>query len=193
MNDRSVFLTKFEVAERQLNQAIRLFFEEGDSVSIHTLAEAASQILYDLRSKTGATSFLRDSDWIREDHKKEWLAILSKSRNFFKHADRDADQTHEFNEAFNHFSLIDAVSMYMHSKHAWTPETALFMGWLSVVHPNLVKENSDLAIISKRFREGPNPVQLDQPEHLARCLKLFRSGAVTIPGISLKLGLPEGS
>ena len=193
MHDDSIFLTKFEVAERQLNQAIRLFFEQGDPVSIHTLVEAASQILYDIRPLTGAISFLRDSDWIREEHKKDWLAILFKSRNFFKHADRDADQTHEFKEVFNHFALMDAVSMYMQSKHAWTPETALFMGWLSAAHPNLVKEDSDLAVISRRFREGPNPLPLDQFEHLATCLKHFRSGAVTIPGITLKLGLPEGT
>ena len=42
-----IVLTKFEVAERQLLQAINMFFREDDPVSIQTLAEAANQVLHD--------------------------------------------------------------------------------------------------------------------------------------------------
>jgi hypothetical protein len=69
-----MLLSKFDVAERQLLQAIRMFFGEEDPVSIHTLAEAAAQVLNDIGEKYGARSFLRDSDIIREDKRKEWLA-----------------------------------------------------------------------------------------------------------------------
>ncbi|MCI0917470.1 hypothetical protein JNA64_09870 [Pseudomonas stutzeri] len=59
-------LTKFDAAERQLLQAIRLFFREEDAISIHTLPEAASQILYDIGKETGIKSMFRDSDRIRK-------------------------------------------------------------------------------------------------------------------------------
>jgi hypothetical protein len=72
--EKSMLLSKFDVAERQLLQAIRMFFGEEDPVSIHTLAEAAAQVLNDIGEKYGARSFLRDSDIIREDKRKEWLA-----------------------------------------------------------------------------------------------------------------------
>ena len=35
MTEDIIKLTKFDVAERQLNQAIALFFGRGDAVSIH--------------------------------------------------------------------------------------------------------------------------------------------------------------
>ena len=79
-----MLLSKFDVAERQLNQAIHLFFENGDPVSVHTLSEAAAQVLYDIRHKFGAESKIRDSDIIKPEFKKEWLASLFSSRNFFK-------------------------------------------------------------------------------------------------------------
>ena len=41
-DDQPLLLSKFDVAERQLLQAIRLFFKEEDEVSIHTLSEAAA-------------------------------------------------------------------------------------------------------------------------------------------------------
>ena len=41
-------ITKLEAAERQLAQAIRLFFGQGDEIAIHTLASTAYQILSDM-------------------------------------------------------------------------------------------------------------------------------------------------
>ena len=41
-------LTRLEAAERQLRQAIRLFFGGGDEVSVHTLTGAACRVLRDL-------------------------------------------------------------------------------------------------------------------------------------------------
>ncbi|WP_065935085.1 hypothetical protein [Pseudomonas sp. 28 E 9] len=76
-------LTKFDVAERQLFLAIRLFFREEAPISIHTLSKAASQIPYDIGSSLGAKSILRDTDFIRNERMREWHQLLFKSRNFF--------------------------------------------------------------------------------------------------------------
>ncbi|WP_426357868.1 hypothetical protein ACPUVO_15640 [Pseudocolwellia sp. HL-MZ19] len=105
-------LSKFDVAERQLLQAIRMFFNDEDPISIHTLAEAAAQVICDIGTDYGVKSNLRESDKIREDKKNEWRKILFKSRNFFKHADKDKNELHEFNTELNDFSLFDAVVMY---------------------------------------------------------------------------------
>jgi hypothetical protein len=65
-------LSKLEAARRQLVSGIRLFFEDGDSVSIYTLAHASWEVLDALcrqRGKTrfydlmaGANGMLRDPD-----------------------------------------------------------------------------------------------------------------------------------
>jgi len=52
-------ITKQEVVSRQLETAIVLFFCDDDAISIHVLASAASQILYDVRKNKGKVS-IRD-------------------------------------------------------------------------------------------------------------------------------------
>ena len=44
---------------------------------------------------------MRDFDIIKPEFKQQWLACLFSSRNFFKHADRDSEEVHEFKEEFN--------------------------------------------------------------------------------------------
>jgi hypothetical protein len=48
-------VSKFDAARRQLETAIRLYFFQGDPISIHTLASAAAQILQDLSGHRGGT------------------------------------------------------------------------------------------------------------------------------------------
>jgi hypothetical protein len=184
-------LTKFDVAERQLNQAVLMFFDEQDPVSVHTLAEAAAQVLYDIRALTGASSIGRDSDLIRPEYKKEWLALLFSSRNFFKHADRDSDATHTFKEEFNHYSLFDAVNMYLSAKKAWTPESMIYVAWFVTMYPQTVKEGTDFEAVVSRFRSGPQSLDTGDRSLFAKGIRAMRSGVMPVPGVSLDLGLPK--
>lgn len=143
-NSSTLSVTKFDVAERQLLQGIRLYFSEGDEISVHTLSEAAVQVLRDIGRPLGHVSAIRDSDRIRPEKMNEWNSILSRSRNFFKHADRDIDGVHEFNTMFNDFSLLEAVLMYHKFKKQWTPETLLFFVWFGLTHPYLLQDDLDV-------------------------------------------------
>jgi hypothetical protein len=89
---------KFDAARRQLKTAIRLFFQDWDAVSIHTLAEAAGELLNDLVTAQGKTNPLRQAarDLIKPEYWKEYVAFTNRPKNFFKHADRDADAVLEF-------------------------------------------------------------------------------------------------
>ena len=111
MSGQSILLSKFDVAERQFNQAVALFFDRADPVSIHTLAEASFQVLYDIRAQFDGVSLVRDSEYVRTEKKKEWNGYMVASRNFFKHADRDPDAVQEFMDIFKHFSMIDAANL----------------------------------------------------------------------------------
>lgn len=44
----TLHISKLDSARRQLETAVRLFFVDGDPVSVHTLAAAAGEVLADL-------------------------------------------------------------------------------------------------------------------------------------------------
>lgn len=94
--------TKAEVAARQLDTAIKLFFNAGDVVSVHTLAAASMTVFGDILEKKKETSW---RDEIRASHpnltKKQLFGILRNSQNFFKHARDDPDGVLEFPETDN--------------------------------------------------------------------------------------------
>jgi hypothetical protein len=79
MEAKTLKLNKMEVAERQLKEAINLFFEQRDCVSIHTLATAAYQVLYDMRKKSHSYDDLKDTNIIKDEYRKQWNAYLTEA------------------------------------------------------------------------------------------------------------------
>ena len=182
-----LLLSKFDAAERQLLQAITMFFRDEDPVSIHTLAEAASQVLYDIREKYGATSFLRDGGLIREDMIGLVRSFLFQSKNFLKHTDRDPGAYHEFKPAFNHVSLIDAVNMYWTIKKKWVPETFVFLVWYSREYPNHVRKDFEYTNMLKKVSRAL-PDQKDK-QGWYNFIGMLRRGRVLNKNICLEYGL----
>ena len=182
-------LSKFDVAERQLLQAIRMFFAEEDAVSIHTLSEAAAQVIHDIGKKTGTMSIWRDSARIAPERMAEWLAAVFSSRNFFKHADRDPGNTHEFKLSFNDFSILDAVLMYATLKKHWTPETLLFITWFGIAYPDLLLEETDLHKIITKLQDN-HEAKADNKKYFSRAITALRTGVVSTSNVNLDYGVP---
>ena len=128
-------ITKLIAAKRQMNEAIRLFFERRDGVSIHTLAAAAAQILSDLCGSRGILSPVRGAGVIREDRRKEWLAALKKAENFFKHADRDPEEALKFRPGLTEGILLDCAYLYACLTRRQTYEGAVFQSWFFLKYP----------------------------------------------------------
>ena len=80
------WVTKIEVARRQLCIAIRLFFERRDPIAVHTLVAAGHQVLTDLGSAVGGLALLTGSG-----QSAEHVRALTYAAKFFKHADKDPD------------------------------------------------------------------------------------------------------
>lgn len=105
-------LTKLEVAQRQLETAVCLYFDDGDPVSIHTLAAAASEIINGVCKAAGSpVRTMRDRalDYIRPEYQDEVRRALSMSQNFFKHADRDSEGVLDFGSDEADARLLDAI------------------------------------------------------------------------------------
>ncbi|PWC10532.1 hypothetical protein [Brenneria corticis] len=140
MNDEFMILSKIDVAERQLNQSIRLFFEEDDPVSIRTLAEAVGAVLSTISPYKG---IIRDKTIPHPMSYRDWLNKNFEPRNFFKHADNDAEETLDFNPKGNELVLLEAVMMFNQLKQDWTPETKVYYCWCLLNHPDLWDEETE--------------------------------------------------
>jgi hypothetical protein len=107
-----ISVTKLDAARRHLSTAIRLWFHDGDPVSIHTLGYAAYEVIYVLSRKANRTdTLIFDSDVIKDEFRSDFNKLVKKAPNFFKHADKDTNNTLEFmpkfSEMFFLFRLLD--------------------------------------------------------------------------------------
>jgi hypothetical protein len=126
-------VTKLEAAKRQLTAAIRLFFDGGDEIAVHTLAVASYDILHTLSKRKGAHSLLFDTDMIRDEYRRAWVAKLKSQSNFFKHADRDPDGEIEFAPFMNEAFIAFAVSALSQMNEAPNMEMDAFRSWFEHV------------------------------------------------------------
>jgi len=147
---------KSEAARRQIDTAIQLLFDNGDAVSIHTLAMAAFRIVRDL-AKNNSSSFMEQSlkKIIKPGMENEFWRVMHRPSNFLKHADNDPNETLEnVQEEFNDATLFLAVCWYQELGAQRTPEMAALMTWFHVLNPHLVLESAPIKPMLNRVEFG---------------------------------------
>lgn len=153
-------MSPLDVAKKQLLTAIRLFFDDEDPVSVHTLAGAASEIIEWVCISGGGVPF-RD-DCLAENSLALQSYYLARNhyRNAFKHAGRTPEEEAKHKSARETFSddqndslLYICVEDYMRAEKAFPIEfQAMKIWYLSV---NREKWNPELAeTIKTEFFEG---------------------------------------
>jgi hypothetical protein len=155
-------VSKLEAAERQLKTAIRLFFAEGDSISIHTLVCSADGILTDLCKHRGKyPGFMRDVElYIVDGYEQEWLRAVNKAQNFFKHADKDPDGIYEFPAELTPGMLVSAIQAYGNLTDQWFLEAKVFFGWFSIKNPKFLKDSEFKDTVRSWLDSGLDPNDL---------------------------------
>jgi hypothetical protein len=87
----SYYISKMDVAKRELEYSIRLFFLSGDPIIIHLISSSAQEILKDICAKESVKTYLDNIySSIKKEYKKLISSKLKEAYNFFKHADVDA-------------------------------------------------------------------------------------------------------
>lgn len=153
-------IQKLEAARQNLAAAVRLFFERGDPIPVHTLAAAAQGVIRDVATSRGLshTSILHDHPEIPAVTKKEWVTILNAPRNFFKHADKDPDGTLEFDGKENEPLLLDACLTLTELSNQRLSEANVYLGWVTTANPALrpALSNNQIGEYAVRNNISPN-------------------------------------
>lgn len=135
--DRQMPITKLDAARRQLSCAIEVFFNDGDSLSIQTLAHAAFKLLYDLYGKSRSDDYLDRMNGLLTPL--GWKK-LTEVPNFLKHADRDHDTVLDDHKSESVIATIGmACMLYGRLSFDLTPEMQAFDDWARVRSPDLFR------------------------------------------------------
>ncbi|HWN52047.1 MAG TPA: glutamine--tRNA ligase/YqeY domain fusion protein [Xanthobacteraceae bacterium] len=148
-------VTKLEAGKRQLDAAIRMFFDDEDFLAIHTLSRAAFRVLFDITAE-GETKAALDAHM-----KKIGRDKFNKITNFLKHAERDPDS--EIDEDFylsTEAGLGMGSSLYFHHAKELTPEMKAFGLWSRLMRPKYFDLPQQLAKDIADFR-AENPINPD--------------------------------
>src|SRR3954453_20122824 len=171
-------ITKIHAAEKQLDTAIKLFFENVDHLSAYALATASLQITDDIFANHRAEilgsqlvcnkgagqlrfSFREEFEMkIKPEYIKEVRDKMRAPQNFLKHADRDSDGFMEsltFRQVSN--TLLAAVSNFNLVASRCTTAMSMFSVWPMANNPKLLKKDVDeqfkstIAIMSSAMRD----------------------------------------
>ena len=133
-------INKLDAACRQLNTAISLWFNDGDTVSIHSLACSAHQIVHDINQQRGNRDLIYDSLKIKDEYRREANRFLKHPYNFFKHADNDAYETVEFKPILTElFIMFTSLGLEILGRQP-DPIRAAFNIYYGLRNPDLLTE-----------------------------------------------------
>jgi hypothetical protein len=126
-------LTKIDVAEAQIRAAVRMFFRGGHPVPVYTLANAAREIVATIGEKIDVETVQQELAASRGIKVKERVRPLGAAANFFKHADRDADQTLDFDEGDAEVVLQLACHDFGRINGGMPVEAQIYEAWITAI------------------------------------------------------------
>ena len=126
-------VSKLDAGRRQLECAIRLYFNNADTISVHTLSSAARNILIDICKHRGVTAeiFRNEliSTYVKPEHTVAVRDRYRQAENFFKHADRDPDGLLSFNPEASDYVMFEGTEAFARLTGESTPYMLTFRTW----------------------------------------------------------------
>jgi hypothetical protein len=134
-------ISKLEAARRQLDCAIRLYFNEDDMSSVITLSRAAFRLLWDIYPQSMSDGFEQPFSKIIETL--GW-SQFNKIANFLKHADKDPDAQMEPDEIHAKTGIGLAVILYGRvTNGALSPEMKAWETIMTLEQPDIWDSHPD--------------------------------------------------
>lgn len=125
-------VSKIDAARRQLDCAIKLWFEDGDEVSVHTLTFAAYEIIDDLNVKHGNidnTLLGMAKKYMPPERIEDMMRAFKKAMIFFKHADRDPHVILDFDPQLSEMMLMFTIQAFNALGERLTAPQHAFVIW----------------------------------------------------------------
>ncbi|GFO83395.1 MAG: hypothetical protein A49_30220 [Methyloceanibacter sp.] len=135
-------ISKLEAARRQLDCAIRLYFNDDDLSSVVTLSRAAFRLLWDIYPRITTDGF--------EKPLSETIETLGWSRfneiaNFLKHADKDPDTQMEPDEIHVRTGIVLGTILYGRATNgALSPEMKAWETIMTLEQPDVWDSHPDI-------------------------------------------------
>ncbi|MDA8338855.1 MAG: hypothetical protein M0Z70_06105 [Nitrospiraceae bacterium] len=172
--NKKLTISKLDAVKRQLETAICLYFSNGDPVSIHTLTAAAYNIVRDVNKRRGGPPLLIKQEilnYVKEGYEKEVRDKINAAENFFKHAERDHEQTLDFEPDLSEMLILEACSVYYKLSGEFPPLFKLFQGWYIANHQSMFNFPEDQQQIISKTKQ--DVLQLGREGYLNTILPLL--------------------
>jgi hypothetical protein len=166
-------ITKIDAAHRQLRTAVKMWFNDDDPVSAHTLAFAAYEVAHFVSKARNPNrrDLLFDSDHIKPDKRKEFNQAFREAANFFKHADRDPEGTIEFSPGLTELFIYFAIAGLELSDIRMAKELRAFIYYMQIRTPELMSENARKVLTEGSLIENLKHTQgLPKREFFETCM-----------------------
>ena len=141
--EQKIKISKLDAAKRQTETAIKLYFNNADPVSIHTLICSAHNILLDLTKEYKKTPMLLSGYIVKKEYQDEFIRELRKPQNHFKHADKDPETVIDFNPIINETFIIDCCDQYYLITNEAVLYFNIFSKWFAAHHLEYFEHLSD--------------------------------------------------
>ncbi len=163
-------VSKLDAARRQLRVAIRMYFEGADALAIHSLTNAAHELLRDLLKPTAAGGSSKDLQNIPLDLRRDWSALLGRLRKFLDHPDRGVGENILFDARITEILLYDACKLYRQVAGRMLLEGRVFVAWFLVRYPDSPERHDG--------RDPVNALRADGPAERGEFLAFLNDAAV---------------
>jgi hypothetical protein len=138
MSSSQASLSRRNVAQTELDGAIRNFFIEADLIAAHLLGWAALDVISDLAKARGRTTLrVKMKRLMNSTMQKQWSRVERDHYNFMKHADRDPDRTVRLLPSLTAFAIYTACRDFLAVFGTNTPSMAIYIAWFLNRNPDM--------------------------------------------------------
>jgi hypothetical protein len=138
VSSERITLTKLDAARRQLDTGLLLWFQDGDPVSIHTLASASHEIIDALYKAKKREGLLYGHPRVRKEYRRMWATRLKEAFNFFKHGRHDLGASLSFSPSLNETIFLFSTQALQEVGEKLTDIEQAFTHWYATHHPELL-------------------------------------------------------
>jgi hypothetical protein len=170
--EKVLIVSKASAARGQLETAIRLWFDSGDPVSIHTLAVAANDCYHTMGKQHGSPSPVQE---FIKSKSKGYQEKTREPQNFFKHGWKNLKGKVRYAPKYGEILMYDSAACHDRLFGSLPPLMRLFVLRFTLSHPFALKVDAE-----EYFLKGikiHNLRELKRSEFLERVLPVLAETA----------------